>query len=357
MTCNSKWPEILRELLPSRTAPDRPDLVARVFCAKLEDMKDHIFKKHILCKFGAYVYVIEFQKRGLPHAHFLLIMTPEHKMTNLDHYDKNVCAEIPDPNRYPQMHELVVQHMMHGPCGHLRPSSPCMQSKPKKCRFRYPKQFNDKTMQAEDSYSLYQQRNSGINMNVRGNILDNRWVVLYNSKLLMMFNYHINVEACSSITSVKYVFKYVYKGHDKQVVQIDSEEERVVINEIRRFQDACYVSPPEAIWRIFSFILSQMHPYMMVLQLHLPNKQMSMGKSLNDLDLPMVDANANFQSGEFCEVQEECSIVVEDEHLRPLDSLNSNQKYAYDEIMRHIDEDCPGVFFIDGPRGTVNIFL
>ena len=90
----------------------------------------------------------------------------------------------------------------------------------------------------------------------------------------MMFNCHINVEACSSITSVKYIFKYVYKGHDKQVVHIDTEEERVVINEIRRFQDARYVSPPEAVWRIFSFSLSQMHPYVMALQLHLPNKQM-----------------------------------------------------------------------------------
>ena len=247
MTCNPKWPEILRELLPGQTAPDRPDLVARVFRAKLEDMKDQLFKKHILGVVGASVYVIEFQKCGLPHAHFLLIMTPQHKMTNPDHYDKSVCAEIPDPSKYPQMHELVVQHMMNGPCGHLRPTSPCMQGEPSKCRSRYRKQFNDKMTQAEDSYPLYRRRNSGISVNVRGNILDNRWVVPYNPKLLMMFNCHINVEACSSITSVKYIFKYVYKGHDKQVVHIDTEEERVVINEIRRFQDARYVSPPEAI--------------------------------------------------------------------------------------------------------------
>ena len=72
-----------------------------------------------------------------------------------------------------------------------------------------------------------------------------------------MYNCHINVEACSSITSVKYVFKYVYKGHDKQVVQVDQGEKGVVINEIKKFQDARYVSPPEAIWRIFSFALSQ----------------------------------------------------------------------------------------------------
>nr|GEZ96776.1 ATP-dependent DNA helicase PIF1-like [Tanacetum cinerariifolium] len=34
--------------------------------------------------------------------------------------------------------------------------------------------------------------------------------------------------------SVKYVFKYVYKGHDKQVVNVDKDEEQVV-NKIKRF--------------------------------------------------------------------------------------------------------------------------
>ena len=111
-------------------------------------------------------------------------------------------------------------------------------------------------------------------MNVRGNTLDNRWVVPYNPKLLMMFNCNINVEACSSITSVKYLFKYIYKGHDKQVMHIDPDEGHSGINEIKRFQDARDVSPPEAMWRIFSFALSQIHPYVTALQLHLPNKQM-----------------------------------------------------------------------------------
>ncbi|XP_024965894.1 uncharacterized protein LOC112506097 [Cynara cardunculus var. scolymus] len=85
MTCNPKWPEILKELLPGQTVQDRPDLVARVFRDKLEDLKNQLFKKHILGEVGAYVYVIEFQKRGLPHAHILVIMKPKHKITNPDH--------------------------------------------------------------------------------------------------------------------------------------------------------------------------------------------------------------------------------------------------------------------------------
>ncbi|KAK1694682.1 hypothetical protein QYE76_011379 [Lolium multiflorum] len=69
MTCNPNWDEINRELYPGQTPQDRPDLVVRVFRAKLEELQ-----KDILGKVKAHVYVVEFQKRGLPHAHFLLIM-------------------------------------------------------------------------------------------------------------------------------------------------------------------------------------------------------------------------------------------------------------------------------------------
>ncbi|KAI3822900.1 hypothetical protein L1987_10501 [Smallanthus sonchifolius] len=239
-----------------------------------EDLKEQLFKKHLIGEFKAYVYVIEFQKRGLPHANFLLIMHTQHKINNPDHYDKVVCAEIPDMLRHTKLHEIVAKHMIHGPCGRLQTNSPCMQGDPKSCRFRYLRQFNELTTQGDDAYPLYRRRNNEINVNVRGKNLDNRWVVPYNPRLLMMFNCHMNVEVCSSIKSVKYLFKYVYKGHDKQVIQIDPDEQWVVINEIKRFQDARYVSPPEAMWHIFSFSLSQIHPVVLALQFHLPNKQM-----------------------------------------------------------------------------------
>lgn len=139
MTCNPSWLENLEHLEPGQKAYDRPDVVARVFHAKLEDLKDQLLKKHIIGVVKTHVYVIEFQKRGLPHAHFLLIMRPEDKMSNPDHYDKMVCAEIPNPIKYPKMHEMVVKHMMHGHCGNINTASPCMQGAPKECRWRYPR--------------------------------------------------------------------------------------------------------------------------------------------------------------------------------------------------------------------------
>ena len=79
-TCNPAWKEIDRELhKPPQTANDRPDLCARVFNLKLRAMMDDIVNKGVLGKVVAYVYSIEFQKRGLPHCHALFILHPDDK--------------------------------------------------------------------------------------------------------------------------------------------------------------------------------------------------------------------------------------------------------------------------------------
>ena len=75
---------------------------------------------------AAQVHVIEFQKRGLPHAHFLLIMQSNYKLTCPEQYDTVISAELPNKDKYPELREMVVKHMMHGPCGSLNRNNPCM---------------------------------------------------------------------------------------------------------------------------------------------------------------------------------------------------------------------------------------
>jgi hypothetical protein len=53
---------------------DRPDIVAKVFKQKLDASMNDINKYHIFGVTVAHVHVIEFQKRGLPHAHILIIL-------------------------------------------------------------------------------------------------------------------------------------------------------------------------------------------------------------------------------------------------------------------------------------------
>lgn len=91
-------------------------------------------------------------------------------------------------------------------------------------------------------------------------MLDNRWVVPYNPYLLRMYNCHINVEVCSSIKAVKYLFKYIYKGHDRASVTQGEADSNGNIDEIQQYRDARWITPPEALWRIYSFDLSKVHP-------------------------------------------------------------------------------------------------
>jgi len=126
VTCNPTWPEIADELLPNQRPDDRPDLVARVFKQKLKSITEDLFDKAVLGKVLAHVHVIEFQKRGLPHAHILMILDPEDKPKTPEDFDRLVCAEIPDENDQPKLFETVSKRMVHGPCGVFNPESPCM---------------------------------------------------------------------------------------------------------------------------------------------------------------------------------------------------------------------------------------
>lgn len=66
MTSNPNWPEVKEHLALSEHVQHRPDIVARVFpCKTTQTEKNEI---------AGYMYVVEFRKRGLPHAHLLLFL-------------------------------------------------------------------------------------------------------------------------------------------------------------------------------------------------------------------------------------------------------------------------------------------
>lgn len=93
MTCNPKWVEIQQVLHPSKLPQDRPDLVTRVFQAKLQDLKDRIFPRDIFGPIAAHVFAVEFQKRGLPHIHLLLIFKEGNNIRAADKYDKYITED------------------------------------------------------------------------------------------------------------------------------------------------------------------------------------------------------------------------------------------------------------------------
>ena len=106
----------------------------------------------------ALVYVIEWQKRGPPHAHILGICDPESKPQTPEDFDDIICAEILDEGQFPELHKVVTTFMMHGPCGISNPNSPCMEDG--KCTKKFPKDFVEKTY-AGDGYPYYRRRRDG----------------------------------------------------------------------------------------------------------------------------------------------------------------------------------------------------
>ena len=139
MTANPKWVEITRELLPGQTAADRPDLVSRVFQLKKKALLNAILKDGIFGASVAHVYVIEFQKCGLPHMHLLIFLKREYKLLTPETIDSVISAQWPDPTTQPHLFNAVKKYMVHGPCGPLNKDAPCMKNG--KCIHGYPKNF------------------------------------------------------------------------------------------------------------------------------------------------------------------------------------------------------------------------
>ena len=105
MTANPSWPEVTANLREWETAADRPDLVARVFKLKLDELLRDLTERGVLGQATAHTYVIEFQKRGLPHAHILLIVRPANKPRTAAEIDAIVSAEIPNKVSQPELYE------------------------------------------------------------------------------------------------------------------------------------------------------------------------------------------------------------------------------------------------------------
>jgi hypothetical protein len=139
MTCNPNWPEILHELRLGEEANDRPDLTSRVFNMKLNALLKDLLHNGVLGTAVADIHVVEWQKRGLPHGHILIILRSQDKSRDNNDYDRIVCAELLDKSTHPELYNIVTSRMLHGPCGAIHPSCPCMVNGA--CSKGYPKTF------------------------------------------------------------------------------------------------------------------------------------------------------------------------------------------------------------------------
>ncbi|XP_019190490.1 PREDICTED: uncharacterized protein LOC109184951 [Ipomoea nil] len=256
-TCNPKWPEIQRFLEKRNLkAEDRPDIVCRVFKLKLDCLIKEIKNGKLFGRVKAVIYTVEFQKRGLPHAHILLFLQATNDFTNPTFMDTIISAEIPDKRSDIEYYQAVEEFMLHGPCGAARSKSLCMANG--KCSKHFPKRYIDASHFDQDGYPLYRRRDDKRTIKKNGIELDNRYVVPHNR-------------------SIKYLFKYVNKGNDRVTAEFYKtsmdEAGNEIVDEINMYYDCRYVSACEAAWRLFSFEVQYRTPPVERLSFHLPDCQ------------------------------------------------------------------------------------
>lgn len=120
-------------------------------------------------------------------------------------------------------------------------------------------------------------------MNGRLFEITNEWIVPHNLYLCAKYNAHVNMEICTSVSSIKYIFKYVYKGQDRMIANVKLHSG--VINEIENYLDCRYISSTEACWRIFNYHIHEENPAVILLHYHQPNRQSIMLNANKNKDL------------------------------------------------------------------------
>ena len=194
VTCNPDWPEIRNHPgVNGQNASDRPDVTCRVFRAKLQKVLNTLLGRKIYL-----LYVIEFQKRGLPHAHIALRVEPQPK--RMDEIDQVISAEVPplsDNLDDQQYRQLVLRHMVH------HHTLACLNDK-QQCKKGFPKPLVANTYIDDSGYVHYQRRSE-----------EDQWVMPHNRHLLLKAESLFNVEVSCTVNLIIYLYKYIFKGPDR----------------------------------------------------------------------------------------------------------------------------------------------
>ena len=261
MTANPNWDEIQEQIPVNSHWQHHPDIIARVFMLKVTELVADIKTREIFGPVSAIVWRVEWQKRGLPHLHLLVILRTHIRESDIDAF---VCAEIPNPELDPVLYELISKNNVHKPCDCA--SAPCHDDGC--CRRKFPKPMADVTAVAGDRFPIYRRRGKFVtyvnDYNGVSRAVTDEWVVPYSPFLTLRYRCHLNVEVAAHVNTFKYLYKYVLKPPDHAAV---------VIDEIGSFLDGRMLTASEAVFRILGLRLHCEWPTVMCLDIHLPNHE------------------------------------------------------------------------------------
>ncbi len=200
MTANPNWPEIKTEI-DRQPAANRFDITNRVFSKKLEALIEDLFTHNVLGIAVAKLYVIEFQKRGLPHAHILIFLDRNSNPKSPEAVNRVVTSEVPDPVLNKALHDLVKRHMIHTVCdpqhaAYNPDESHRCHNKYGECCKKFPYALNEETYIPSNKYAQTKRTGKAqggfvFNWKKKDGTeaeIDASWVVRYNPKLLLKYN-------------------------------------------------------------------------------------------------------------------------------------------------------------------------
>ncbi|XP_023737094.1 uncharacterized protein LOC111885033 [Lactuca sativa] len=225
ITCNPKWPEVIRFVESENLKPeDRPDVLTRIFKIKLDSLITRLREENFLGE------VDGVSKNGSSTlSHMPIFRKKKSKLPNPKDIDCVIFAKLPDKELEPD--------------------------------------FLPKTQQRK------QCRENGVS-------LDNRYVVPYNKILLKLYQAHMNLEWCNQLGSIKYLFKYINKGLDSITASFydtknnkKQHKENNDRDEIVEYYNCRYISTCEACWRLFRYDIHYRTPPVERLSFHLQDKQ------------------------------------------------------------------------------------
>ena len=227
-----------------------------------------MLKTFLRKQFGGLTYeisVVEFQKRGLPHAHIVVKLLQDPPLSAIDGF---ISAELPDPLENPTLYNLVRRFHMHSPDHLTRSGFRCNQNG--RCIYGYPQPITPHTYVDDFGRFHYRRRKN-----------EDLWVTPYIPALLQLLECHIYVDLCSSALIFLYLFKYLFKGPDRTRFSLRRGfAENDAVDEYDDYMNGRYLSATEGVYRSCNFDIVFKRPAVRCLPVHLE------GENLGDIRDP-----------------------------------------------------------------------
>jgi len=280
-TCNKDWPEITSRLLKGTEAFDNPALTAEVFHFKVQTLlhnlrtgkyfRDDASQSHSIHRVAYHMYVVEYQHRGLPHAHIVCRLTnmppkdqPEemlswiqrHIRTVMPREGENVHCYASSMYSLQARREMVDKKMRHTCYPAKKTNSGDGEAAVEPSAHATCKDKNNICKKGFDHTVLNDNKPSfdAKGYPTYGRLkLEDLNIVSYEMGMLMDANCHCNVEFCGSSYTCVYLYKYIFKGAKKEKLRLKNADDLHDKDELNLYLRARMISSMDAAWRVMGY--------------------------------------------------------------------------------------------------------